>query len=185
MTLPQTPNYGFAYLTESTPLRQLAEVTRQVAERADTVLGGAGVQPPVSFTPARGSVIEALRTATLVGAANQSGALLIAEGTGTVYAGRRYRVTLGLPQAITASTDRLSVRLQAGPDTAPVDVHTTYHSAAGGPVFIPSKRLTLPAGTARIRAYATRDVGTAAWSLFAADPGSPIVLSLDDIGAVP
>lgn len=184
MGIKQTTNYGLAYIDELTSLTAIAEATRLTAENLEAAMTAHGSQQPPSFTPARGNVIEALRTTPLTAAANQSGALLITEGTGTVLAGRRYRASLMVPQAGGAATDRLSLRLQAGPDASPVDVQATYAglNPVGAPMYLASKRLTFPAGTARIRAYAVRDVGTAAWSLYA-DTVSNIVLSLDDIGA--
>lgn len=46
MTIQHTPNYGIAYLDESTPLRELAEATRQTAVSLDAAMGRAGYTPP-------------------------------------------------------------------------------------------------------------------------------------------
>jgi len=199
MALGYTAQYQIPYMLDSTPFADVATVTNEMAHNLDQALGRAGVQPPIDLTiPARGVVAEVLRTTPLSRPQNGTGTPsppgevnLIVEGTATAYAGRWYRLVLMVPQAGGATTDRLSLRLSAGAAPSGLagvelpEVQATYQglTANGGPVQVRSKRLQLPAGPVGIRARAIRDVGSAAWSLYA-DVTSTIVLSLEDVGKV-
>lgn len=50
MPIQYTPNYRMPYLDDLTPLRQLADTSRQIAEGFDAAMGRAGYSPPDATT---------------------------------------------------------------------------------------------------------------------------------------
>lgn len=170
---------GTAAATASTIARR--DASGRLAVATPSATGDAATKGYVDglTTGPKGRVARATATATVSGAANSSGTSTLVSTSFTASAGRNYRATFvgGLSGA---TTDRVAVTLNVGG----TDLNRAYYGLNGGgvPVLL-QYDFTATAGSKTVTISAVRDVGTAAWQAYADTTLSPMILTIDDVGA--